>query len=67
MKESEFRAAWISKLWQVMAKTGRGYRKMTLKNRPPAGVGDWHGERRADKVGTTKLSRRLALARPVAR
>jgi hypothetical protein len=57
--ETEFRAYWISMLWKAMAKTGRGYRRFTLKNRPPAGAAEWRGERRADKEGTTKLSRSL--------
>jgi hypothetical protein len=67
MPEHEFRAVWISKLWQAMAKMSRGYRKQTLKNQPPAGAAAWRGERRKDKVGTSKLSRRLALARSIAR
>jgi hypothetical protein len=67
MPEHEFRAVWISKLWQAMAKMSRGYRKQTLKNQPPAGAAAWRGERRKDKVGTSKLSRRLALQRSIAR
>jgi hypothetical protein len=67
MLEHEFRAVWISKLWQAMAKMSRGYRKQTLKNQPPAGAAAWRGERRKDKVGTSKLSRRLALQRSIAR
>jgi hypothetical protein len=60
--EKEFRAVWIAMLWHAMAKTGKGYRRHTLKNRPPAGASHWRGERRADKVGTTKLSRRMVCA-----
>ena len=67
MPEAQFRGIWISKLWQAMAKTARGYRKWTVKNQPPAGASHWRGERRADKVGTSKVSRRLALARSIAR
>ena len=65
--ELDFRTVWISKLWQAMVKTGRGYRRWTLKNQPPAGASHWRGERRKDKVGTSKLSRRLALQRSVSR
>lgn len=67
MPEAQFRGLWISKLWQAMAKMARGYRKHTLKNQPPAGASHWRGERRKDKTGTTKLSRRLALQRSIAR
>jgi hypothetical protein len=59
MPEPEFRGVWISKLWQAMAKTGKGYKRATLKNTPPAGASKWRGERRPDKVGTTKVERRL--------
>lgn len=59
--ERVFRTAWISVLWKAMGKLGRGYRWWTLKNQPPKGAARWRGERRADKPGTTKLSRRLAL------
>lgn len=63
--EPEFRKGWVAVLWQAMAKTGRGYRRHTLKNQPLAGASHWRGERRADKVGTSKIERRLALQRPV--
>ena len=68
MKISEkiFRAVWISKLWQAMAKTGNGYRRWTLKNRPPLGASRWRGERRLDKVIFAKLLRRLMLRCQVA-
>jgi hypothetical protein len=59
--ESEFRARWIARLWQAMTATTKGYRRHTLKNQPPAGASRWRGERRPDKVGTTKLSRRVRL------
>lgn len=39
--------------------TGKGYKRGTLKNRPPKGAARWRGERRADKEGTTKLDRAL--------
>lgn len=64
--ESEFRAYWISLLWRAMAKTGNGYHRFTLKNRPPQGASRWRGERRADKIGTTKLSRALGQRMQVA-
>lgn len=63
MPEPAFREIWLSKLWQAMAKTGRGYRRFTTKNQPPAGASRWRGERRADKPGTSKVSRTLALQR----
>lgn len=59
--EREFCKLWIANLWKAMAKLGRGYRMWTLKNQPPAGASKWRGERWLDKVGTTKLSRFLAL------
>lgn len=66
--EKGFREVWISKLWQAMAKTGRGYRRWTLKNQPPEGASRWRGERRADKAGTTKVGRFLGrFACPVLR
>lgn len=58
ISEREFCRVWISKLWQAMAKTGKGYRRPSVKR-------DGKGERRADKVGTTKTSRSLALRAPV--
>ena len=57
--EPVFRGHWVSMLWKAMWKTGHGYPRTTTKNRPPRGASRWRGERRADKVGTTKLSRRL--------
>lgn len=59
--EQLFRLEWISMLWRAMRVTGNGYHRPTMKNKPPAGAAGWRGERRADKVGTTKLTRRLAL------
>lgn len=55
----EFAQIWIEMLWRAMSATGKGYRYWTLKNQPPEGASRWRGERRADKVGTTKLSRSL--------
>ena len=57
--ERSFREAWVALLWQAMAKTGKGYARSTLKNRPPAGASKWRGERRKDKIGTTKFERRM--------
>jgi hypothetical protein len=51
--ERTFRERWISTLWQAMAKTGRGYRR-------PSAAAMRGDERRKDKPGTSKLSRRLA-------
>lgn len=59
MAEPLFRELWVSRLWLAMAAKAKGYRMHTLKNRPPVGAAKWRGERRKDKVGTTKLSRRL--------
>lgn len=58
--EREFCAVWISKLWQAMGKTGKGYRRPSMKR-------DGKGERRTDKVGASKVSRKLAQARSIAR
>lgn len=67
MPEKKFREMWISKLWQAMAKLGRGYRMWTMKHQPPEGASRWRGERRKDKIGTTKLSRRLAQTKTIGR
>jgi hypothetical protein len=55
MPEPKFRAMWVSMLWQAMAKTGKGYRRHSLRR---TGKGD---DRREDKkgFGGDKLSRRL--------
>ncbi len=53
--ERVFREAWISVIWKAMTATGRGYRRHSLRH---TGRGE---DRRKDKAGTTKLSRRLAL------
>lgn len=60
--EEQFRAAWISTLSRAMLTGGRGFRVDTPKRRQPAGAAQWRGERRADKVGTSKLERRLLAA-----
>lgn len=49
--EATFREYWISMLWQAMGKLAKGYRRPKVPR----------SERRADKVGTTKLMRRVAL------
>jgi hypothetical protein len=49
---------WVAVLRHAMMRTQRGFRKPTLVNRPPQGAARWRGVRRADKPGTTKLSRR---------
>lgn len=56
-----FKDFWVAMLWKAMASVGRGYRRWTLKNLPPQGASRWRGERRKDKYGTTKLSRRLLM------
>lgn len=57
--EPKFRVAWISILSQAMLKSGRGFRVDSPNRKPRPGAAQWHGERRADKEGTSKLSRRL--------
>jgi hypothetical protein len=65
--EEQFRQAWIALLSRAMLMTGKGFRVDTPKRRQPKGAAKFRGERRADKVGTTKLSRRLALTQGVSR
>lgn len=65
--EEQFRQAWISLLSRAMLVSGKGFRVDTPKRRQPQGAAEWRGERRADKPGTTKLQRRLAQVRTVAR
>jgi hypothetical protein len=65
--ERTFRTAWITILSQTMLRTGKGFRVDTPKRRQPAGASHWRGERRADKPGTTKLSRQLARQATVGR
>lgn len=61
--EEQFRAAWIHMLSRAMLKSGKGFRVDSPHRKPRPGASRWHGERRADKVGTTKLSRALMGAR----
>ena len=60
--ERAFRTAWIAILSRAMLQSGRGFRVDTPKRRQPAGAAQWRGERRGDKVGTSKLERRLLKA-----
>ena len=56
MPESTFRGIWVSKLWQAMLKTGKGYKRSSQRHTGK------DGDRRADKkemFGRTKLERRL--------
>lgn len=57
--EAEFRQAWIHMLSAAMMRTGNGFRMDSPKRNAKKGASGWHGERRADKIGTTKLERRL--------
>ena len=59
MPERKFCQVWISMLSGAMLRTGKGFRMDSPNRRPPQGASRWRGERRADKVGTTKLSRAL--------
>lgn len=52
MTPRQFQEMWLQLLWYAMAKTGKGCRRPSLKR-------DGRGERRKDKLVTTKLSRRL--------
>ena len=57
--EKLFRQMWIHTLSMAMMKTGKGFRMDSPNRRQPKGAAKWRGERRDDKVGTTKLSRQL--------
>lgn len=59
LNEAEFRKIWIHILSLAMVKTGKGFRMDSPHRKPRPGAARWYGERRADKVGTTKLSRYL--------
>lgn len=60
--EEQFRPAWISILSRAMLTSGKGFRVDSPNRKPRPGASGWHGERRADKPGTTKLERRLLAA-----
>jgi hypothetical protein len=62
--EPVFRQVWMRQLMAGMATTGHGFRKPTLKRRPPEGAAKFRGERRGDKVGMSKVALRL-LSGPV--
>lgn len=49
----EFCKAWHKMLWDIMAATGNGYKRYSLRR---TGVGE---DRRKDKIGRSKASRRL--------
>lgn len=53
-KERKFCEFWLQMLWMAMSKTGRGYRRPSMRH---SGVGN---DRRKDKFITTKVQRRLA-------
>ncbi len=66
--ELVFRTAWIEVLRKAMAKTGRGYKRYCLRHTGKQSKVDGSWDRRADKIGTTKLERRMArLAVPALR
>lgn len=58
--EPVFREQWVQMLWIAMARTGKGYRRPSLRH---SGKGT---DRRKDKLTTTRLQRRLALRVQVA-
>jgi hypothetical protein len=58
---------WIALLTEAMLRTRRGCRTPASGRTPPPGAAHWRGERRGDKPGTTKLSRRLAQIRSISR
>lgn len=61
IREAVFRAHWVSWLWYAMSKTGKGYRRPSMKR-------NGRGERRLDKTGLngSKVARRLMLRCQVA-
>lgn len=63
--EPEFRGLWIQKLWLAMAKTGKGYRRDSLRHTGGL-TATGEPDRRKDKIGTSKLQRRLMLRVQVA-
>ena len=65
--ESKFRVIWIQMLSQAMLRTKKGFRMDSPRRTPPKGASMFRGERRKDKVGTTKVQRALALQRSIAR
>jgi len=52
---------WVAILWNAMAITGKGYRRSTLKRRPPKGASKWRGERRPDKVEVAARNARIPI------
>lgn len=54
VSERKFCELWLQLLWMAMSKTGRGYRRPSMRH---SGKG---ADRRKDKLITTKLIRRLA-------
>lgn len=65
--ERQFCAAWVQTLSRAMLISGKGFRLDSPNRKPRPGASRWHGERRADKPGTTKLSRQLARQATVGR
>ena len=46
---------WVALLTEAMGRSGRGFRKPSMKRRPPKGASHWRGERRPDKVERARL------------
>lgn len=57
--ERQFCQLWVHTLSAAMLRSGKGFRLDSPKRNPRPGAARWRGERREDKPGTTKLSRRL--------
>lgn len=50
--EKDFRAMWVSMLWQAMLKTGKGYKRVTQRH---SGKGE---DRRKDKLEAVERHKR---------
>lgn len=57
--EDIFNRWWVRTISAAMLKSGKGFRLDSPRRTPRPGAARWYGERRADKPGTSKLSRAL--------
>lgn len=57
--ERQFCEMWIHLLSTAMLRSGKGFRLDSPRRQPRKGAARWYGERRADKNGSTKVSRAL--------
>jgi hypothetical protein len=58
--EPEFRGLWIQRLWLAMAKTGKGFKRASVRHTGRLDVKTGERDCRKDKLASTKLMRRLA-------